>query len=891
MPLLDDIGGSASIPSPAAAAPTASLLSDIGGDTSTAKAASEPSAHPVTDEVERIGSNIVKQIPRNLMQGVGALADLPGTLYDMAFHPEDDEPHPMAHLVAEKLADRMEKSIPQLKPVNQGPIERSVGAGIEALPQAAFGGPEAIIPTFMSGAASQGAKEAGLGPVAQTVAGLTPFAPSAVAGATRALVRGGEEGAAQTAENLANAKNAGINISTGQATGNSAVQTAETLSSKLPGGGSVSPTRGSGLNAQAEESVGNIVKKLAPDVNQKPPTPTSAGETVKAGVSNKIDKLNEETSDAKEAMEQAVGGKELPMAAPKLEKALNKITSGTGVEEVDRLVTGAKTKQIANAVTSISDKPKVPTSYSSDGEGAHVATSPNGETHAVETATGDLKVTRSDTSPTAQGQGEGTSRLETLAHAATSQGKNLISDISVSPAESAAYEKLSRKGWTVEKNPNAEVNPATGNTISDSPKNPVYTVKAPKTQGTGQTAISTPSTEKQFTGEWSYDPKTGQSIPGTSTPQTGVGPAKEGQTAVLDTPTPHTFDSLRQLRTLIGRGTKSTRDPGQQAQLKQLYGAISEDLQDGVSKVGPQAEQAYGLFNSVAKQNASTQKILVKAITKAGGPEAVFKAAVNGSKDGASKISPIMGAMDEDGKNLFRATVLHRLGRAGGAADAPFDANLLLTNWKGMSPEAKNVVFGANSSPSTGQLRTSLDSLGKTLDLLKSQGYIKSGLTNSVQQGVSGAIGHSGVGAMIALIGERAASAMGHLVSGNPVGAAAAIGSGAGALALNPIMSRVLTNPKTAAWLAQATKVPKGALPVLLTQLGRIGTTDPDAKDLANLISQSGGATTSTQASNSPPPRPPQETGVRETVYPQINRSAGMQPLPGGGYGIPPETM
>lgn len=891
MALLDDIGSAPVSSPPTAAAPTSSLLSDIGGTPAPAPDR-QVSAHPVTDELTQIGSNIVKQLPRNLIQGAGALADLPGNIWDMAFHPED-EPHPMAHLVAEKLADRMEKSVPQLKPVNQGSIERTVGAGFEALPQAALGGPEAIIPTMMSGAASQGAKEAGFGPVGQTIAGLTPFAPSAAAGATRALLRGGEEGAAATAENVANAKNAGINISAGQATDSTALQTAEAISGRIPGGAPIQTTRGAGLNSQAEESVNNIVKKLAPDVNQKPPTPTSAGESVQAGVKQKVQSLKDETSEAKEAMDGVIP-KETPFAAPKLEAAAAQVTGPTGVADVDNLVTGAKTKKIAGTVNAVADsnKPRVPTSYSTDGEGAHVVTSPNGETHAVETAQGDLKVTRSDTSPAAQGQGEGTSRLETLAHTATSQGKNLVSDISVSPAESAAYEKLGRRGWTVEKNPNAEVNPATGNTISDSPKNPVYTVKAPQTQGSGAPAPAPTGTEKQFTGEWSYDPKTGQSVPGTSTPQTGVGPTKEGQSAVLDQATPHTFDSLRTLRTNIGRAIKTTADPGQRAQLSQLYSAASDDLQAGVSKLGPQAEQSYGFFNSVAKQNAETQKVLVKAVTKAGGPEAVFKAAVNGSKDGASKISPIMGAMDEGGRNLFRATVLHRLGRAGGAADAPFDANLFLTNWKGMSPEAKTTMFGSNAGPQTGQLRTSLDSLSKTLDLLKSQGYLKSQLANSVQSGVSGALGHSGFGAMLALVGERVISAGGHIMSGNPIAAAATLGSGAAVLAANPVLSRVLTNPKTAAWLAQATRAPKSTLPILATQLSRMGNTDPDAKDLAALISQSRGSGGSTQASNAAPaPPPPQGTGVRETVYPKINRSAGMQPLPGGGYGIPPETM
>lgn len=833
-PLFEDLGISAQ----PAGQNDNPLFADLGISKIKASTESEDdvSAHPVTEEVERIGKNIVKQLPRNVMTGFGKLADLPGQIWDSAFHPDGDEaPTDIGTSIAGKASDKLEQAAPSLKPVNQGPIERIVGAGFQALPSAALGGPEAIVPTMASGAASQTAKEMGGGPVVQFAAGLAPFAPAGAAAAVRGAIRGGD--AATTTENINAADQADIKLSTGQATDNPTLQGLETLSTKGPGGAPLKNTRGAGLNQQVEESVSNIVKKLAPDLNQRPPTPTAAGETINAGVANRLEALGKETTEAKEAMEQSVGGKDRPMSAPKLQAAIDKVTGPTGVQDVDNLVTGAKTRAVAKVNDAVTNQPRVPTSYSTDGEGAHTVTSPNGETHAVETAQGDLKVTRSDTSPASQGQGEGTSRLETLAHTATGQGKSLVSDISVSPSEAAAYEKLGRRGWNVEKNPNAEVNPDTGNTISDSPKNPVYTVKAPTTSASG-TAVTPNTAEKVFTGEWTYNPKTGKSEPVTT--DKAQAPAIQGQQANLNAPTPYTFDSLRQLRTLIGRGIKSTRDPGQQGQLKQLYGAISDDLSEGVRQVGPEAESAYGLFNSVAKQNAGTQKTLLKAVSKLGGPEAVFKAAMSGSKDGATKIAPIMSSLDSEGQNLFRATVLHRLGRPGGASDAAFDANTFLTNWKGMSPEAKNMLFNTKEGGGApGQLRSSLDSIGKTLDLLKNQGYVKSGLAKGVEQGTA-KFGHYGMAGVLAIVAEKAGEMGLHIAAGNPAGAIGAATAGGAILGLNPIMSRVLTNPKTAAWLAQATKAPKGMMPVLVNQLSNMGKNDPDAKDLTDLIAQQG---------------------------------------------------
>jgi hypothetical protein len=249
-----------------------------------------------------------------------------------------------------------------------------------------------------------------------------------------------------------------------------------------------------------------------------------------------------------------------------------------------------------------------------------------------------------------------------------------------------------------------------------------------------------------------------------------------------------------------------------------------------------------------------------------------------------------MASLDDKGKNLFRATVLHRMGRAGGAAEAPFDANTFLTNWKGMSVEGKNLLFGegASAGPTT-QLRKSLDSLSNTLDLLKSQGYVKSGFVKGVEQGTHG-VRNLGIFGAIALLGQHGGTAVMHVAEGHPFLAAGAAAGAAGLLTGNPIMSRVLTNPKTATWLAQATKAPAGMVPILLSQLSKMGTKDPDAKNLHDLIQQAG-SDGKTQEASSQKATPKPGTGVRETIYPQINRSAGMQPLPGGGYGIPPESM
>jgi len=993
MALLDDIGGDTSATKTEPAQAVNSLLSDLGHEGGTdwsgsdsLGATSKPTeSAPVTQELGQIGSNIAKQLPRNIIEGIGDIAAIPGEIWDTAFHPEgvEDEPHPMEHMVAEKLADRLEKHLPSLRPKNQGAIERIVGKGIEAAPSALLAGPEAalesIAPVTASGAASQTAAEMGGGPVAQFAAGLSPFAPSALAGATRALVRGGNEGAATMQENLNNAENAGIKLSAGQASENKALRNTESLGAKIPGGGPLAETRGAGLNKQVEESVSNITKKLAPDMQQRQATPTAAGEAIQEGATKRIETLKNETNEAANAMHEHIP-KETPFSAPRFEDTIKKITSPTGIQSVDDLVTSSKTKQVAKAAEGVAaENRKSPASYSTDGEGAHMASSPNGETHAVESGSGDIKVTYHDAGK------EGTDRLETMAHAATSQGNHLISDISVSPQEASDFEKLVRRGWTVEKNPNAETTER-GRIVSDSPKNPVYTIKAPRTKtnlNTGdqeitnnasgessasQEAINRVAQEKEaglrrvqidpdgntmpLTGvdsvdarapaghviaqidrdgnytildrggqpanaarglanrakarggfdekpanantgagiEFSYDTKTGRSEPGEIQTPTSTNGREVSPQAVLNKETPWTFDSLRQLRSAIGKEIRPGMSDTRQGQLKQLYGALSEDLKEGVKAKGPEAESAFELFNNVAKTNGDTQRGLVKAIRKAGGPESVFRAAMNGSKDGASKIAPIMGALDKEGKSFFQATVLSRMGKAGGAMDKPFDANTYLNNWRNMSPEAKNVLFGegAGAGPPT-QLRKSLDSLSSTLTLLEKQGYIKSGFVKGVEQGNAG-LQKVGIFGALAYLAHSGGGTIAHIAEGHPFLAAGAATGAVGIAAGNPIMSRVLTNPKTTAWLAQATKAPKGMVPVLLTQLDKMGNKDPDAKDLAALIRQAGSPEGSPSQKS---PIPSTDTGLSEDR--PITNSHKMVPMRSANgatfYGVDPSTL
>ena len=281
------------------------------------------------------------------------------------------------------------------------------------------------------------------------------------------------------------------------------------------------------------------------------------------------------------------------------------------------------------------------------------------------------------------------------------------------------------------------------------------------------------------------------------------------------------YSAATALKTKLGNSIDwgfAPSDPVANGALKQVHGALRGDIDTGASAVSPDAQQAVKDASALYAKNQDTREFLNGIIDKAGGPEAVYTAATNGTKQGATKISGVMGALNNDQQNLVRATVLDRLGKAlpsqQNAAGDAFNASTFLTNWAKLSPEAKDAMFGAKGP--TNQLRRGLDSFANTTSTIRSSKIFPN------PSGTGEAVGH-GFGLMALLEGG------GMALAGHP-GHLAAVG---GAIAANHLLARALTNPRTVAWLAASAKLPTSALPNAVNQLSKMGKVDPDARDLA----------------------------------------------------------
>jgi hypothetical protein len=284
------------------------------------------------------------------------------------------------------------------------------------------------------------------------------------------------------------------------------------------------------------------------------------------------------------------------------------------------------------------------------------------------------------------------------------------------------------------------------------------------------------------------------------------------------------YGDLSKLRSAVGSNIDhgfAPANPSENGAFKSLYGSLTGDKNAGAAAVSPEASQAVANANNIYKINVGRRELLDTVVDKNGGPEAVFQAATNGTKQGATKISGVMNELDPGQQNLVRATVMSRLGKAtAGAQNAEgdvFSPSTYLTNWNKLAPEAKDALFG--QSTDSGGLRNNLDSLANTVS------NIRQGTKLRNPSGTGEAVGH-GAGAIAMWEGLT------HLMQGDPHTLVAA----AGGVGANNIMARALTNPKTVGWLAKSTKAPMSSLPNAVNQLSRIN--DPDAHDLAAYLQQ-----------------------------------------------------
>lgn len=276
------------------------------------------------------------------------------------------------------------------------------------------------------------------------------------------------------------------------------------------------------------------------------------------------------------------------------------------------------------------------------------------------------------------------------------------------------------------------------------------------------------------------------------------------------------YEALRQLRTRVGDELADAplKADVPAAQWKQVYGALSKDLETAAKTAGPQAERAFTRASNYYRSGSQRIESIQTVIDRNGGPEAVFRAATSGTKEGATTLRAVMQSLPKDSQKMVSASVLRRLGRAtAGRQDdlgERFSTETFLTNWNAMSPQAKTVLFDRYGAG----FRQNMDQVAKVASNLREGSQVFRNPSGTAQATVQTS----------AAVGFIASLATGNF------GTAAAIAGGAGGANLS---ARLMTNPRFVQWLATSTKAPAAAGPALLNQLAQ--SDDPDIQEFVEL--------------------------------------------------------
>jgi len=281
------------------------------------------------------------------------------------------------------------------------------------------------------------------------------------------------------------------------------------------------------------------------------------------------------------------------------------------------------------------------------------------------------------------------------------------------------------------------------------------------------------------------------------------------------------YQAVKQLRTRVGEmianaGLVSDVPRGE---LKQLYGALSQDIRAQTMQ-DPKAFAAANRAENFYRAGMDRLDKVESVVQRAGGPEKIFQAAMSGSREGASTLHGVMQSLGGDEAKMVTSAVIRRLGRANPSAqndvgDA-FSTETFLSNWNGMSPQAKQVLFNRMG---TG-FRGDMDRIAKVASNLREGSQVYKN-----PSGTAAALSNqtTGAGAVLSVL-------LGH------PGVAATIGATTGGANL---MSRLMTNPTAVKWIAQQTQKPIGMLPAqiaVLAQAGKVND-DPDLSEFAQALS------------------------------------------------------
>lgn len=267
-----------------------------------------------------------------------------------------------------------------------------------------------------------------------------------------------------------------------------------------------------------------------------------------------------------------------------------------------------------------------------------------------------------------------------------------------------------------------------------------------------------------------------------------LGQAVEMVAPALQRPGGLTYQAIKDLRTTIGEKVDTGFLPADTsgAELKRIYGGLSEDLGNAVKTLGgPRASTAFETANAMARAKAQYLEKLDKVVgPKTRSDEGIFgtlqRMAGKGDSADIQTLDLARRAVPAEAWKSVAHSVISRLGRDG---EGKFSPSLFVRDYGDLSQQGRRILF---HSVGGGKLVPFLNDIAEVSSAYKQAGKLGN---------PSGSAGHGG---MLAAFGAAAAS----LMHGDLHTPMAILGS---ALGINAV-ARGLAAPATAASMSRWTR-------------------------------------------------------------------------------------
>jgi hypothetical protein len=300
-----------------------------------------------------------------------------------------------------------------------------------------------------------------------------------------------------------------------------------------------------------------------------------------------------------------------------------------------------------------------------------------------------------------------------------------------------------------------------------------------------------------------------------------------------DTPIPKTVAELRDLRTGL-RGRLSNANLAfsrAEGRVLKALDAAKADIDRDLGRVAPAAVRAYARADKFNRERASeitqvVQRVIGRRDDKLSG-EQVWSRVKKMAANDAGRLERVWSKLEPEEAVDAAATIADTLGRR--SPDEDFSPALFVAATRGITPEARKIIFGPQGARSIANLRELAKAYRDTAARLNNS---RSGVVINWGNEIKSMVTRGGL-----------AGAAGTAVGG-PVGGmvGGALGAASGTMARN-ISARMLMSPNVSRWVA---RMPRQTTPEAISRhierLGTIAARDPaiaqDALGLQRYLQQ-----------------------------------------------------